>query len=309
MKTRYVSLKPYIPWRRVERPINWTQYFGGQAPLEVEIGFGNGDYLVRQAQHHPERNFVGIELEWGSVQRGLRKIAQAHVPNVRLLQVDARIAMQRLFRPRSLHLVRALFPCPWPKDRHIKHRLFSQAFLQLLNSRLVCGGEVHIVTDHAGYVHWLLEQVPESGFELEWHTVPPRFSTKYERKWRDQGQERFFDLRLRQHACLTVPSQKDITLQSHRVSAFDPAQFSPPEARGAIVVICKDFIFDPRRQKGMLLTLVAEESLTQDFWIEIARQNEHWYIRPARGCAVIPTAGVQRALDLVRDATDQSVTP
>jgi tRNA (guanine-N7-)-methyltransferase len=305
MKARYLSLTPFICWRQAERPINWQHHFGRIAPLEVEIGFGNGEFLVQQAQAHPECNFVGLELEWASVQRGLRKIAQAGVSNVRLLQVDARVAMERLFRPQSLVRAYALFPCPWPKDRHIKHRLFSQTFLKLLNSRLIPRGEVQIVTDYEPYVQWMLGQVPGTGFDMHWRRVAPRFSTKYERKWYAQGQEQFYEVRLRQQEYLPIPLQEDVTLQIHRIKSFDPDHFQPTGARGDIAIAFKDFLFDPKRQRGLVRVYVSEENLKQDFWIEIARGDGSWYIRPARGCALVPTVGVQYALDLVYDATRQ----
>jgi hypothetical protein len=50
------------------------------------------------------------------------------------------------------------------------------------------------------------------------------------------------------------------------------------------------------------------ENRRQAFWIEIAYGTRHWYIRPARGGVGLPTAGVQRALDLVRDAVRQPPT-
>jgi hypothetical protein len=48
--------------------------------------------------------------------------------------------------------------------------------------------------------------------------------------------------------------------------------------------------------------VVGKDNLIQNFWIEIAKAEKHWHIRPAKGCGIIPTAGVQRALDLVWDA-------
>ena len=136
MKARYLSLQPLLLWQHGARPIDWAQQFGRQAPIEVEIGFGNGEFLVREAQVHPELNFVGIEQEWASAQRALRRLAQVKILNVRVLLVDARIALERLFLPQTVQRVYALFPCPWPKERHVKHRLFAQTFLTLLNSRL-----------------------------------------------------------------------------------------------------------------------------------------------------------------------------
>jgi tRNA (guanine-N7-)-methyltransferase len=303
MKARYLSLAPLICWQTTPRPIAWPEQFGREAPLAVEIGFGNGEFLVRQAASQPEQNFVGIELEWASVQRGLRRIAQTSVANVRLVQVDARVALERLFVPQVLQRVYTLFPCPWPKARHTKHRLFSHPFLQLLNSRLRPDGVVQIVTDHPAYMAWVLEQVPDTGFEARCELIAPRFRTKYERKWQGQGQEHFYSLwlykRQEQHAPLT----EDIDVQTYRIAHFAPERFQPADEHGPITVKFKDFLYDASRQRAMVWVVAVEEGLTQDFWIELARDREHrWHIRPARGCSVVPTLAVQRALDLVRDA-------
>lgn len=306
MQARYLSLQPLLLWQHVERPIDWPQRFGRQAPLQVEIGFGNGEFLVRQAQEQPDSNFIGIEPAWASAQRCLRRLAQAQVRNVRLLLIDARIAIERLFAPQTLQRVYALFPCPWPKERHTKHRLFAQAFLATLNNRLVDAGEVQLVTDHAAYLSWVLEQVPATGFEPHWDPVPARFSTKYERKWQATGQQEFYDLRLRKSTSISRPLLKDVTLQTHRIAHFDPAGFVLQTRQGVSTVTCKDFLYDPRQRRGMVWVFVAEDSLTQDFWIEIVLHDANWAIRPARGCGIVPTVGVQEALDLVRDAAQHT---
>ncbi len=80
----YISLWPVIPWIQQKRPVEWDNFFGRSAELELEIGFGLGDFLVRQAREHPDTNFVGIELGWVPVRRALRKSALASVRNVRI---------------------------------------------------------------------------------------------------------------------------------------------------------------------------------------------------------------------------------
>ena len=305
VKARYLSFKPFLPWRNVERPVDWRAQFGSQALLEVEIGFGNGEFLVRRAQERPERHFIGIELEWASMQRALRRLAQTQATNVRLLLVDAHLALQRLFPPLALQRVYSLFPCPWPKERHAKHRLFSHTFLTLLNNRLQPDGEVLVVTDHEPYLRWGLEQIPGSGFEATWQVVAPSFRTKYERKWLAGGQQEFYELRLQKAAHHEAPLTKEIDVQARRVDRFDPQNLDFPPAtklcsdHAAITVRCRDFLYDPARRKAMIAVLVAEADLTQEFWIEIACRGDHWTIRPARGCSVVPTVGVQRAVDLI----------
>jgi tRNA (guanine-N7-)-methyltransferase len=305
MDPRNLSLKPLIFWLEAERPINWRQRFGRESILEVEIGFGYGEFLVHLAQKYPARNFVGLELRWASIRKALRNIAQAKSSNVRLIQADARVALDRLFLPKSLLRAQALFPDPWPKKRHAKHRLFSHAFLILLNSRLVGGGEAHIITDYQPYLDWILEQVPGTGFEAYRKSMPPRFRTKYERKWHESGQKEFYELRLLKQEHVEIPLKEDRPLMTYHVEHFDPDHFDPLNERGDTVAQFKEFLYDPKRQKGMVMVVVAEENLTQHFWIEITQERGRWYIRLAKGCGVVPTMGVQRALDLVRDAAHQ----
>jgi tRNA (guanine-N7-)-methyltransferase len=297
------SLKPLIPWLKVERPIDWQRHFGRKTILEVEIGFGYGEFLVQLAQKYPERNFVGFELRWTFVRKALRNIAQAKTSNIRLIQADARVGLDRLFLPKSLDRVYALFPDPWPKKRHAKHRLFSHCFLKLLNSRLVSGGEVRIITDYQHYLNWILEQVPGTGFESYCKSIPPRFGTKYERKWHESGQKEFYELRFLKQEHVEIRLKEDTPLMTYQVEHFDPDRFHPVNGRGDTIAEFKELLYDYKRHKGMVRVIVAEENLTQHFWIEIGREGEGWHIRPAEGCRVVPTVGVQRALDLVREAT------
>ena len=305
MKAQHLSFEPFLSWRHMQLPVNWPGVFGSWAPLEVEIGFGNGEYLVHQAQQRPERHFIGLELEWASMQRALRQTARRQVPNVRLLLIDAHLAVQRLFSPQALQRVYSLFPCPWPKERHAKHRLFSHSFLKLVNSRLRPDGEVYVVTDHKAYLRWVWGEIPGSGLEGEWRVTEPHFHTKYERKWVATGQQKFYELRLQKVVHCDVLPSREIKVQARRVDTFDPQNLQLPRVRGPdaglspITVRCRDFLYDPERRKAMIAVLVAEPGLTQDFWIEIACRGGHWTIRLARGCGVVPTPGVQRAVDLI----------
>ncbi|MCS7208840.1 MAG: tRNA (guanosine(46)-N7)-methyltransferase TrmB [Fimbriimonadales bacterium] len=306
MRAFYRSLKPLVLWREQTRPLDWGQLFGRVAPVELEIGFGSGDYLVARAQQHPERNLVGIELEWASVQRALRKIAAAGLTNVRVLLGDARPILWRAIAPQSLARIVALFPCPWPKKHHHKHRLFDQQQLQLLNSRLCEQGEFYLLTDHKEYFQWVLSHLTDTGFTAFARTVPPHVNTKYEQKWLAGGQTRFYELTLRKTHHCPIPLLEDIPMETYCVQQFDPARFQPADVKEAVHVVFKEMRYDPVRQIAMTRVVVVEDDLTQHFWIEVVREGDQWRIRPAPGCGVVPTVGVQRALDAVRAACESS---
>lgn len=305
MKTSYLSLNPFIPWMNETHPIEWQKKFGRAAGLEVEIGFGLGDFLVRRARAHPDKNFLGIELGWVLVRRALRKVAIAGIKNVRIVRADVRVAFERFFPEKSLQNVHALFPCPWPKKRHIKHRLFSNAFLRLINSRITDGGELLIVTDSWFYFDWILSQLSGTGFEACSEMISPKFSTKYERKWYDSGQEKFYELKLIKRRHVNTLPKEDLSLITYRTDSFDPENFQPSNDRGHIIVEFKEKLYDPKQQKGMVRSVVGEDNLVQDFWIEIVKKEKLWHIRPAKGCGIVPTAGIQRALDLIYAATNR----
>lgn len=301
MRAYYRSLKPLVLWRESARPLEWASLFGRVAPVELEIGIGSGDYLVARAREHPERDFAGIELEWECVQRALRKVAAAGLTNVRLLLGDARPILHRAIAPQSLARVYSLFPCPWPKKHHHKHRLFDQAQLQLINSKLRDGGEFYLLTDHEEYFQWVLGNLTDTRFQAVARTTPPQVNTKYEQKWLAQGQTRFYELTLTKIDHCAMPIEEDVKLETYRVRDFNPERFQPADLEDEPRVFFKETRYDSAKQIAMTRVVVVEDDLTQHFWIEIAREGDGWRIRPAAGCGVVPTVGVQRALDAVRN--------
>ncbi len=165
--------------------------------IEVEIGFGSGEYLLRRASEYPDRLFIGIETKSGLITEVAKKVASLNLNNIRLLNSCASNVFTYLFPAYSLSRAYSLFPDPWPKKRHIKYRLFSTHYLRLLNNRLLSGGEALIVTDSKDYCNWVLKQLPGTGFEVENSTIPPQFDTRFERKWLNQDLSTFFRILLK----------------------------------------------------------------------------------------------------------------
>jgi tRNA (guanine-N7-)-methyltransferase len=137
----------------------------------VEIGFGNGLFLLRQAERNPEVNLIGIELSWGWVQHLAKRLNEARLAHVRLIHGEAQVAMQYLFSSNSISELFINFPDPWPKKRHHSRRLIQTGLVELLHDRLAPSGQVTIATDHPDYATWIAAH-------LERQTaLKPRFST------------------------------------------------------------------------------------------------------------------------------------
>jgi tRNA (guanine-N7-)-methyltransferase len=130
--------------------------FGRQAPLTVEIGFGNGTNLIALARAHPERNYLGIEVHRPGIGRLLLALASEGLTNVRVICRDAVEVLEQQLPPASLDEVLILFPDPWPKKRHHKRRLVQASFTQLLADRLALDGVLRIATDWEPYAQEML---------------------------------------------------------------------------------------------------------------------------------------------------------
>ena len=59
--------------------------FGRNAPLVLEIGFGNGEQLLWSAMHEPDRNFIGIEVHRPGVGRLMNALAAHNVEQCALV--------------------------------------------------------------------------------------------------------------------------------------------------------------------------------------------------------------------------------
>lgn len=290
-----------VLWRARSLPVDWGLEFERDAPLKVELGFGNGDYLVRSAGLDAESNYLGIEMTWGSVWRALRTAEKAKLKNLRILLEDAKVALLWALQESSVDSFTGLFPCPWPKKRHAKHRLFTPSFLRLCNSRLRASGTLTVVTDAVDYREQMLTELTlaETGFELSSEVIEAAFDTKYERKWVAGGQDEFYRLTFHKVKHQNIGFPETVLVKHLLVANFEPQRFMPIDQDKPYKIVFKSFVYDPVRLIGMQEVLAQEDSIEQHFWIRIKQGREGWKIAPAAGSSLLPVPSVQNALDLV----------
>jgi tRNA (guanine-N7-)-methyltransferase len=180
--------------QRPEAPLHLDALLGGR-PLELELCCGNGHFLTELAGRRPDTGFVGVDRLYRRVGAAARKVRRLGLGNVRLILGDAVKSLELHFPPDSLRAVYVLFPDPWPKRRHHKHRLITHEFLARVRDHLAPGGELVIAHDHEDYAEWisarlcatdgLRSRLPAPGYDLQ--PQPDLPSTLYERKWRAAG--------------------------------------------------------------------------------------------------------------------------
>src|SRR3954468_14636354 len=172
-------------------PLDFREIFGRSAPVEVDLGCGDGTFLTALAAAHPECDFIGVERLAGRWRGSSRKIGQLATTNARILRMDILHAVQHLFGPRSVAVFHLLFPDPWPKRRHQNRRVVSQEFLRAAARALAPGGELRIATDHADYfaeIQQLVAHVPQFTATRADKTEPAPVTT-FEARFRENGAE------------------------------------------------------------------------------------------------------------------------
>jgi tRNA (guanine-N7-)-methyltransferase len=140
-----------------QEPLDLTTAFGRSAPVILEIGFGMGDATAQMAIAAPAQNLLGVEVHPPGVGALLKRVGDAGLENVRIVQHDAVEVLQQMISPASLAGVHVWFPDPWHKKRHHKRRLIQAPFVELAVSRLAEGGYLHCATDWQPYAELMLE--------------------------------------------------------------------------------------------------------------------------------------------------------
>lgn len=162
----------------------------GERPLEVDLGCGDGSFLMDLAQEYPERDFLGVERLLGRVRKVCKKLTRRELTNVRVLRLESRYTVEWLLPEAAVSRLHLLCPDPWPKLRHHRRRLMQPDFLEAARRALVPSGEFLFMTDHEEYFHWAAEKVADCGqFELlEW-TEDSFFypKTDFQRLWESEG--------------------------------------------------------------------------------------------------------------------------
>lgn len=194
------QLQPYLHDLPVAPPpvplarIDWGAMYGNDRPVEIEVGFGKGLFLVTEAPTRPDVNFYGIEIVRKYQLFTANRIAKRELHNVRLACADAKWVLRDLVPAGSVQVVHVYFPDPWWKTRHHKRRLFTEEFASYCAGVLRAGGQLRVVTDvpdYADMVRQTVTGVPAliprevPGEHAPQHDMD--YLTNFERKFRQEG--------------------------------------------------------------------------------------------------------------------------
>ena len=166
-----------------------TDIFSRSAPLEIDLGSGEGAFILAMAAKHPDRNFLGVERLLGRVRKVCRAIARHGLENARIVRIETAYALRYLLPLGTVSVAHVGFPDPWPKRYHQRRRLVQDGFMEALHFTLADGGELRVKTDDEPYFQWM-ERVFEraKGWRrAEWIEEADYPITDFERRFTAQG--------------------------------------------------------------------------------------------------------------------------
>lgn len=126
-----------------------------EAPLELDLGCGDGSFLVELAKRHPEHNFLATERLMGRVEKVAKKIVRGGLNNARILRLESHYVLRWLLPPGCASIIYVLHPDPWPKRIHHERRLIQAEFMEAVDRVLAAGGELRVKTDDKPYYQWM----------------------------------------------------------------------------------------------------------------------------------------------------------
>lgn len=116
-----------------------------------DVGCGHGHFLTAYAAAHPEKLCLGVDMEINRIERAEKKRHRAKLTNAHFIHSEARLFLQALPPEARIAEVFILFPDPWPKLRHHKHRILQPSFLAQLAAHAAADCVLHFRTDHHPY--------------------------------------------------------------------------------------------------------------------------------------------------------------
>jgi hypothetical protein len=147
-----------------------------------------------------------------------------------------------------------------------------------------------------------MERAPLAGFGADRRLIPPTYATKFEKKWLAGGQSAFDEILLTKASAAPDVETKANPMRTYFLDKIDPARVTFTGSQEGATIEFKEYVFDASQKKGMALAIISEEGRVQYLWIMIVQTTKGWCVCPAVGHNVLPTPGVQRAMELAYEA-------
>ncbi|OAA31895.1 hypothetical protein AT15_03465 [Kosmotoga arenicorallina S304] len=282
-------LRYFVDPSSMDLPINPVTLFGKDKDVFLEVGFGNGEFLVEMAERNPEKAFIGLELSLISLVKVQKQLDKKQLENVRVILVDARFGTRELFCEDSFSGFYMNFPCPWPKKSHARKRLNDRNFLSSIATILRKDAFFQLYTDDENFATDFMRSAEATGcFKAIELTKNPNtgVNTRYEQKWKRENRD-IFRVRGKKISTPGIERLCGGDEMPHRLVEGEISEEALKEAinkhfkKNNVVYIYKDIYQDMFNKRYLVETIAVDGDFEQKFYIEIKKKpgKRAWIVR------------------------------
>ncbi|HIQ48230.1 MAG TPA: tRNA (guanosine(46)-N7)-methyltransferase TrmB [Aquifex aeolicus] len=296
----------YINYKRVKKPLNIPN-------LEVEIGFGRGDFIVKLANENPEKNFFGIELSQISVEKLMKRVKKENLKNIYCTRIDAYWGFFLLFKDNYIENIYMNYPDPWFKKKHHKRRLTTPERLYIFTKKLKLRGEIRIRSDNYEFIEFTKESAEGlECFEIEEGILDIKEPiTKYESKWLSMGRtlHKLILRKVKEPKFIPHPTLEEVAevfpvkvkAKELRIKDLENKEFKLDEE-----VYFKTFKIWQREGSYLVESLLSEKGYFQKFFIQIKKKDNDYVIDISPYSEVLRTKNLQKSINKVAEIISDS---
>ena len=141
-------------------PLDWEAIFGRRAPIVLDLGCGNGRFVLASALARPGFDHLGLDILPVVIRYATRRANQRGLANVRFAVCGGRDFLDQYVAPGTIAEIHVYHPQPYGEAQKIGRRLVTPDFLALVHRSLAPGGLFVVQTDNAAYWRYMAGVIP-----------------------------------------------------------------------------------------------------------------------------------------------------
>ena len=141
-------------------PLDWSALFGRDAPVVLDLGCGNGRFLITSARARPELNHLGVDILPLVIRYATKRANQRGLAHVRLAVIGGYELLDEYVAPASVAEIHLYHPQPYQDSVEHHRRLITPEFLALAYRSLAPDGLIVLQTDNRAYWQYMRRVAP-----------------------------------------------------------------------------------------------------------------------------------------------------